>query len=97
MSPSEAPGPKHADAYVAADLQDRLATDPRVAAPGLRVSVVDGRGQVSRRVSGQRPGDDCRDAVERVIAELMPDTPIEVLVECVPLAAADPDHTELMT
>jgi osmotically-inducible protein OsmY len=54
------------DTYLCEHVHDALARDPRVAAPGLRVSVAGGR----IFVSGDLPTETVRRAVSDVVAEL---------------------------
>jgi hypothetical protein len=78
--------------YLAAELQQRLATDPRVAELGLDVEVQD----ASIIVRGRLGGADCRAQVQAVMAEAAPGYDIVVDVECVDLAEPDASRAEAL-
>lgn len=54
-------------------IRQALATDPRVGEPELSVDVVAGR----VLVTGSVPSERVRDAIDRVVAEVAPDAPLD--------------------
>lgn len=77
-------------AYLAAELEERLATDRRVAELGLTVTVA---GDVIT-VRGRLGGADCRAQVAEVLEEAAPGYEIVNEVECVDLTEPTGDQIE---
>jgi hypothetical protein len=78
--------------YLVAEVQQRLATDPRVAELGLDVAVTDR----TITVRGRLGGADCRAQVDTVIAEAAPGYEIRNEVECVELEEPNAGDAEVL-